>query len=75
MYISQEHDYEIFIQQDKSTPLMIASHNRHVDVVNVNANLHVQNKVLCNKYIICHIFHLCYGNLVVEHISVLRVSQ
>ena len=35
--------------QDKSTPLMIACHNGHVDVVNVllqhGASVHLQNKV------------------------------
>ena len=35
--------------QDKSTPLMIASQNGHVDVVNVllqhGASVHLQNKV------------------------------
>ena len=49
MYIPQEHDYDVSIGQDKSTPLMIASHNGHVDVVNVllqqGASLHLQNKV------------------------------
>ena len=40
---------DIFIRQDKSTPLIKASHNGHVDVVNVllqhGASVHLQNKV------------------------------
>ena len=52
MYVSQEHDCDVFIfiiVQDKWTPLMMASQNGHVDVVNVllqhGASVHLQNKV------------------------------
>ena len=60
MYVSQEHDCDVFIgpnlhiflylhAQDKSTSLIIASLNGHVDVVNVllqyGASVHLQNKV------------------------------
>ena len=60
MYVSQEHDCDVFMGpnlhifsylhvQDKWTPLMIASLNGHVDVVNVllqhGASVHLQDKV------------------------------
>ena len=52
MYVSQEYYYDVpmlIFGQDKSTPLMIASYNGHVDVVNVllqhGASVHLQNKV------------------------------
>ena len=60
MYLSQEHDCDVFIgpnvhifsylhAQDESTPLMVASQNGHVDVINVllqhGASVHLQNKV------------------------------
>ena len=58
MYVSQEHGCDVFIGpdvhsylhvQDKWTPLMTASENGHVDVVNVllqhGASVHLQNKV------------------------------
>ena len=54
IYVSQEHDCDcdvfiFIIGQDKWTPLMIASHNGHVNVINVllqhGASVHLQNKV------------------------------
>ena len=65
MCVSEEHDcycdcdvFIFIIVQNKWTPLMIASQNGHVDVVNVvlqhGASVHLQNKV--NLHLLTFLF-------------------
>ena len=63
LYVSQEHDCDcdvfFFIMvQNRWTPLMIASQNGHVDVVNVllqhGSSVHLQNKV--NLHLLTFLF-------------------
>ena len=71
----------LFLEQTKWTPLMIASHNGHVDIVNIllqhggSVHLHDMVRLYRNN---CDIFHVrteCYSNCIQVTIAVMRVSN